>query len=107
MARHAFRRAAFRDTTGDKEELVLPNGVRLGHRCMHRFYKQKEHHSLGVTVRANRSESHRFYSYEYRRPQAMRGARRPGNAVTNAYQDFQNKIAPMDCPQQTESVLFP
>lgn len=93
MARRAFRRAAFRDRTSDKEELVLPNGVRLGHRNMHRFYKQKEHHSLGVTMRANRSESHRFYSYENRRPQAGRGGRRTDNAVTNAYQDFQNRIA--------------
>ena len=90
-ARHAFRRAAFRDRSTGKEELVLPNGVRLGHRSMHRFYKQKEHHTLGVTVRANRSESHRFY--EFRRPWGARGARRPGDAVTNAYQDLQNRIA--------------
>jgi hypothetical protein len=91
MARRAFRRAAFRnsDTSGENPELVLPNGTRLGHRSLLRQYRQKPHHSLGIAVRQNRSESHRYMQYAHHR----RPPRADGTAVAQAYSHLELGLA--------------
>jgi hypothetical protein len=50
-----------------------------------RIYRQKGHHGLGLTVRSNRSESHRYFG--------NRNAFGGSTAVSNPYQVLQARIA--------------
>ena len=108
MARQAFRRAAFRQRPSNVDAvaqgLILPNGTRVGHRALLQSYRKKSHTSLGLTVRAHRSESHRYY--HHRVPAGIGGrGQRQDHALMNAYQDLQARVARREANMQRNMVL--